>query len=250
MFWKKKSPPEKKDERPAQLETKSMRYYEHDGALRAYANRAMMLAFLCVPTTFIAVALAAYVRLQPPVVFRVDANGNATVVGPHRTAALGASLIQSAGAEPTDFDKKAFMRMFLERYLNFAADSVGSSWAEALNMMSTNLRRGILNAMEKDNTVGRIQDEQITSVFHLRSIEPVPNEPFSYIAYGVKEIHRVADHHETNTKLVGKYHIRLINERRTEENPSGLLIADYGEELLEADKQDTIAQSASFAGTK
>ena len=27
------------------------RYYEHDGALRAYANRAMVLAFLCVPTT-------------------------------------------------------------------------------------------------------------------------------------------------------------------------------------------------------
>ena len=25
------------------------RYYEHDGALRAYANRAMVLAFLCVP---------------------------------------------------------------------------------------------------------------------------------------------------------------------------------------------------------
>src|SRR5215510_5557371 len=53
------------------------RYYEHDGALRAYANRAMVLAFLCVPTTLLAIALAAYVRVQPPTVIRVDANGNA-----------------------------------------------------------------------------------------------------------------------------------------------------------------------------
>jgi len=48
------------------------RYYEHDGALRAYANRAMILAFLCVPTTLLAVGFAVYVRLQPPTVVRVD----------------------------------------------------------------------------------------------------------------------------------------------------------------------------------
>jgi len=41
------------------------RYYEHDGALRAYANRAMVLAFLCVPMTMLALGFAVYVRLQP-----------------------------------------------------------------------------------------------------------------------------------------------------------------------------------------
>jgi hypothetical protein len=48
------------------------RYYEHDGALRAYANRAMLLAFLCVPATMLALGFAVYVRLQPPTVIRVD----------------------------------------------------------------------------------------------------------------------------------------------------------------------------------
>ena len=41
------------------------RYYEHDGALRAYANRAMVLAFLCVPATMLALGFAVYVRLHP-----------------------------------------------------------------------------------------------------------------------------------------------------------------------------------------
>ena len=37
--------------------------------------------FLCVPLALVAVAMAAYVRLQPPTVIRVDSTGIASVVG-------------------------------------------------------------------------------------------------------------------------------------------------------------------------
>ena len=77
-LWMKKKEPEKTDI-PEKL--RYSRYYEHDGALRAYANRAMILAFLCVPITLLALGFAVYVRLQPPTVIRVDANGEATVLG-------------------------------------------------------------------------------------------------------------------------------------------------------------------------
>ncbi|HEY2114184.1 MAG TPA: hypothetical protein VGJ51_03800, partial [Candidatus Angelobacter sp.] len=86
------------------------RYYEHDGALRAYANRAMVLAFLCIPTTLLALAFAVYVRLQPPTVIRVDANGQATVVGKAQPVL---SVTQGAGSEPSEFEKRAFVRLFL-----------------------------------------------------------------------------------------------------------------------------------------
>src|SRR5438270_76243 len=55
-------------------------YYEHDGALRAYANRAMLLALLTTPTALVAVCMAAYVRLQPPTLIRVDAAGSSEVL--------------------------------------------------------------------------------------------------------------------------------------------------------------------------
>lgn len=62
MKWFSKDGPtaktETKPDAPEKL--RYSRYYEHDGALRAYANRAMLLAYLCVPATLIAVALAAY----------------------------------------------------------------------------------------------------------------------------------------------------------------------------------------------
>src|SRR5579859_7612514 len=56
------------------------KYYEHDGALRAFANRAMLLAFLCVPMALGSLGFAIYVRIQPPTVIRVDGNGEAVLL--------------------------------------------------------------------------------------------------------------------------------------------------------------------------
>src|SRR5579859_3109234 len=102
-MWLKKTDPEEKEQAPENL--RYSRYYEHDGALRAYANRAMVLAFICVPTALVAVALAAYVRLQPPTVIRVDSGGSATILSDKPGVAKPVLVSQGASAEPSDFEK-------------------------------------------------------------------------------------------------------------------------------------------------
>jgi hypothetical protein len=251
MLFKKSQAQNHGTQEPKSKETRSkskaMRYYDQFGALQAYANRAMALAFLCVPTTLLAVALAAYVRLQPPTVIRVNESGEALPFSQKPTlATTQVDVAQGANAGPNDFEKRGFLRLFLSRYLNFSPDSVSRNWADALNMMTANLRRSTLNAMEKDNTVGKVQDEQITSVFHLREIDPSKDDPLTFTAFGAKEIHRVSDHRETTTSLVGKFHIRLISERRTEQNPSGLLIAEYSEDLIDGREQAAQAQTVTL----
>src|ERR1700730_12800593 len=166
MWLKKKNAPKETD---APEKLRYSRYYEHDGILRAYANRAMILAFLCVPTTMLALGFAAYVRLQPPTVIRVNEDGQAFVVD---KAKPQLSVTQAAGSEPTEFEKRAFVRLFLERYLNFAASNVSRNWAESLNMMTANLRRAAYAGMQKENMIGKIQDDQTSSEFRLRSLEP------------------------------------------------------------------------------
>jgi hypothetical protein len=226
-----------KTEQPADEEKRwEGRYYASDGALRAYANRAMILAFVSAFTAMGAVAFAAYVRLQPATVIRVDAAGRATVADGKPDAAN--SNGQADNTAPTDLEKRAYVRLFLDRYMNFSPASVNRTWAESLNMMTGNLRSATLAAMRNDNTVGKIQDEQITSVFQFRGIEPVKDDPLSFTAFGVMEIHRVHDHAETTDKLVGEFHVRLIAEKRSEQNPSGLLIAEYGERLIEGERPD------------
>src|SRR5215471_14178055 len=69
-----------KESKEAPEFTRFTRYYEHDGMLRAYANRAMFLAILFAMIAFGSLGFAIYVRVQPPTVIRVDKEGNAVVV--------------------------------------------------------------------------------------------------------------------------------------------------------------------------
>jgi hypothetical protein len=221
------------------------RYYEHDGALRAYANRAMVLAFLCVPATLLALGFAVYVRVQPPTVIRVDENGQAGIVGSQKPSL---SVTQGATAEPTEFEKRAFVRQFLERYLDFTPSNVSRNWADSLNMMTANLRRTAFGGMQKENLVGKIQDDQSTSEFQLRSLEAAKDDPLTYTTFGVKEVHHIHDHNETVDKVVSEFHVRLVVEKRSERNPSGLLIGEYWERAIEGEKRDGVLQQAVFTG--
>lgn len=237
---------EKKDETTTHAVPEKIaysRYYEHDGALRAYANRAMLLAFLCVPATLLSLGFAVYVRLQPPTVIRVDESGQALIVGQKKALV---SVTQGAGSEPTDFERRAFVHMFLERYLNFTPVNASRNWAESLNMMSANLRRTAFSGIEKDNLIGRIEDDQTRSEFQLRSLEVAKEDPLAFTAFGVKLVHHIHDHNETVDKVVSEFHIRLAVERRSEQNPSGLLIAEYWERPIEGEKRDWVLQQAGL----
>jgi hypothetical protein len=238
----------KRDEReelPERL--KYSRYYEHDGELRAYANRAMVLAFLCVPTTLVALGFAVYVRVQPPIVIRVDANGQASTVSASRTML---AVTQVVAAEPNEFEKHAFVRLFLERYLNFSPSNVSRNWADSLNMMTGNLRRTAFTGLQKENLVGKIQDDQTSSEFQIRSLEAAKDDPLTYTAFGVKQVHRIRDHNETVDKVVSEFHVRLVEDKRSEQNPSGLLVAEYWERAIEGEKRDWVLQQTAFGEQK
>jgi hypothetical protein len=160
------------------------RYYEQDGMLRAYANRAMFLAILFAVIAFSSLGFAIYARIQPPTVIRVDKDGNAMVVGggarQDRTSqmamvlsaqATGVDAPASEGVAPTDSEGKAVVRRFLEHYLSYTPDSAPRNLAESLNMMTNNLRTFTLNKLRDDDTVGRIRDDHIISDLRIRSIE-------------------------------------------------------------------------------
>lgn len=244
-MWLRKKNLSKEADAPEKL--RYCRYYEHDGVLRAYANRAMVLAFLCVPTTLLALGFAVYVRMQPPTVIRVDANGEAAVLGQTKPSI---ALVTGTEAAPTDFEKRAFVRLFLERYLNFSPSNVSRNWAESLNMMSGNLRRTAYTTMQKENTIGQIEDDQTNSEFQIRSLQAEKDDPLIYTAFGVKEVHHVHEHNETIDKVVSEFQVRLVIERRSEANPSGLMIGEYWERAIEGEKRDWVLQQAGLNSLK
>jgi len=233
------------------------RYYEHDGMLRAYANRAMFLAILFAVIAFGSLGLAIYVRVQPPTVIRVDKDGNAVVVGggtrqgrTYQTASMlsgGASPDSiSQGVGPTDLEGKAVVRRFLSEYLSYTPDSATRNLAESLNMMTTNLRTFTLNRLRDNDTVGKIEQDHIISDLRIRSIENTKNAPWDYMVFGVKEVHKVREGVEVTDRIVAQYNVRLVEERRSEFNPSGLLVAQYSEQQMVGERDSGLEQKSEL----
>jgi type IV secretory pathway TrbF-like protein len=227
------------------------KYYEHDGMLRAYANRAMLLAMLFAVVAMASLGFAIYVRIQPPTVVRVDQNGNATAVGnATEESKLPANAMLSAEAAsdpaPTELEAKAMVRRFLENYQSYTPATVDQNLAIALNMMTANLRTYSLGKLRDDDTIGKIKADRIVSQFVIRTIEPVKNAPLTYVAFGVKEVRRVRNRVESTDRIVGRYNVRLVQDRRSELNPSGLLVADFSEQQMVGERDGDLLQQSQI----
>ena len=64
--------------------------------------------------------------------------------------------------------------------------------------------------------------------------------------FGVKEVHKVKSGAEVTDRIVGQYNIRLVEERRSEFNPSGLLVAEYSEKQMVGERDNGLEQKSEL----
>ncbi len=212
------------------------KYYEMDGAQLANANRAWLLSFLMATLAVVAIGFAIMVRLKPPTVIRIGANGEASVLGQSSTA------VSSSAGDP--YLTEVFIKRFLSEYLTYSPSNVDDHWATALNKMTRNLRALTIKAMSDGDVRGKIDDDQIQSVFHLREIDPVAGEPLTYLIYGVKDVHHVTNGNEVTDHFVNEYRIRLVADKRSDVNPDGLWIAEYSERPIDGERRNAILSAS------
>lgn len=217
------------------------KYYEMDGARFANANRAWVLAFLMAGLAIVAIVFALAVRMKPPTVVRIGTNGEASVLG------QASSVAASSAAD--SYLTEVFVKRFLGDYLNYTPSNVDDHWAAALNRMTRNLRVVTIKAISEGNVRGKVDDDQIQSVFHLREISAVPGEPLTYSVYGVKDVHHVTKGSEVTDHFVNEYRVRLVADRRTEGNPDGLWIAEYSEHPIDGERRNAILSAADQGST-
>jgi hypothetical protein len=224
------------------------RYYEHDGLLRAYANRAMVLAILFGVIALASLGFAIFVRLQPPTVVRVDPDGMATAVsapsGPEGGPQPLFHVAAASETGPTELEAKGVVRRFLEVYLNYTPAAAERSFAEALNMMTGNLRNYTLQKLREEETVQKIKEGNIVSAFKLRDLEAVKGVPYQFMAFGVREVRLVKNGIESMDRIVSRHNLRLAVTKRSEHNPSGLLVAEYWEQQILGDRNSGPVQSS------
>lgn len=228
------------------------RFYEMDGALRAYSNRSIVIAGVMGLVALTAVVGFLFVRLQPPTVIRVGSDGQASVVAPNGTGrpqflpTVLAASDKTGG--PDALEKEAFVKNFLTRYLNYNPHTLSQNWAEAMNQMTVNLRRTALALLEKNDAVGKLEDEQASSAFKLSHLEEDKNEPLNYRAFGVRTVRTVNNQRETTQQMVEEYHVRLLNVERSADNPSGLLVGEYWSKQIEGEQRNAVLLDSAING--
>jgi hypothetical protein len=232
------------------------KYYEMDGALRAYANRMAVLGLTCGVLAIGSLGLFAYVRLQPPVVIRVDQTGAATVVaGQAVTVKDGlVAVVQASGKQanetgsaPSDVEGRAVVRKFLRSYLTYTPANVERQYADALNMMTLNFRTLTMNKFREDDTLGKIKADSITSSVKLRSIEPVSGLPWVYQVFAAKEVHRLNSQRiEYTEKMVCRYQVRLVYAGRSQTHPTGLLVGEFWEQQMVGERDIGLEQKSTL----
>lgn len=230
------------------------KYYEMDGALRAYANRMAVLGITCGVLAVGALGLFAYVRLQPPVVIRVDQQGEATVVGGEsvhlgsgRISPVRAATNGLGAAVPSDVEGRAVVRRFLATYLTYTPANVERQYAEALNMMTLNFRTLSMNKFREEDTIGKVKADSITSSLKIRSIEPAAGMPWTYQVFAAKEIHRLNNQRiEQTERMVCRYQVRLVYTGRTQSYPSGLLVGEFWEQQMVGERDIDLEQRSAL----
>ena len=225
-------------------------YYEHDGALRASANRSFVFGLASSAVAVLALCLLAYARTEPPTIVQVDrVTGEAKLISGSRslfTLFRAHTVSARDSAAPLDEEARGVIRRFLSTYMNYTPSSANKAFATALNMMTANLRQLTMRDIRDQDLITAIHDDAITSNLRIRSIEPVPGAIWTYNAYGAKEVHRIRGKSEMTDRMMCRYFVRLAEVERDEYHPNGLLVAEYNETQMMGDKQQGLAQTDSL----
>jgi len=230
------------------------KYYEMDGALRAYANRMALIGLTSGVFALGTLALFAYVRLQPPVVIRVDNSGEATVVGGDTVkvganAPIGLMRVSANAREnsPGEVEGRAIARKFLTTYLTYTPANVERQYADALNMMTLNLRQLTMNKFREDDILGKVKTDAITSSVKIRSIEPAQGMPWTFQVFAAKEVHRLNQQRiEYTERMVCRYQVRLVYMGRSTINPTGLYVGEFWEQQMVGEKDIDLDQKSGL----
>ena len=114
------------------------KYYEHDGALRAYSNRMLWFGVAASGIAFVLALMFFWQRVQPPTVIRIAANGEATVVGGSTKVPvtpigfLSALAAGKASGEPPAGQERRELTLqctLLRKRAAWIVDSPGPNWS-------------------------------------------------------------------------------------------------------------------------
>lgn len=217
---------------------KAPTFWEADGALRAYANRAIIAVVALSLAVIVLTFDVIFTHAKAPMVIRVGPDGAATVLSADGSNRHDEAVARQeiAAMAPDSMEVQHFVIDFVTAYMQYDQNSVDDNWARAVSMMTSNLKAQVLKKMTDDNSVGKVEDSHERSVVTISSLQPDQKDPMLWHVYAQRNVTRVSnqDRKEDASTLAEAYTIRLVEGPRSVSDPSGLMIAEFHAQQISA----------------
>ena len=138
------------------------------------------------------------------------------------------------------------LTQFLTRYLSHNPANIESNLAEALNLMTVNLRRSALYQLRETDLVGKVKEQNLTSDIKITSILPSKDIQYAFTVLVVKEVRQVRKGVENTDRIVSAHYVRLVLGERSVENPYGVFVAEYWEKPVYGEKDNSAVQKTEI----
>ncbi len=204
------------------IEKMGRRYFEAFGDLVA-ENQFLKLVILILVLLFCLVLFSAYIFANhPPVVIRVSEVGKAEVI---RNLPVNNA--------PSELEILYFSKSFAKRYAEYNAYTIARDMSEAMNLMTSKYQKTAQQQLVESGLLSRVKEAGLNAAIEFKEekLERQTSEYAVVSLIGVRNLtsYKNPDFHETS---LFKAEIILKKYSRTKEIPTGLLVEEYREIIL------------------
>ncbi len=204
------------------IEKMGRRYYEVFGDLEAQNDFLKRVIFILLGFLCFALSGAFMFANRPPVVIRVSEVGKAE---PIRDIAVNNA--------PSELEILYFAKSFTKRYAEYNAYTIARDMAEAMNQMTAKYQRTAQRQLVESGLLARVREAGLDASIEFKEEKLERDTPEYAVAslLGVRNLisYKNPDFHEAS---LFKAEIILKKYPRTKEIPTGLLVEEYREIIL------------------
>ena len=204
------------------LENMGRKYFEVFGDIEAANHFLKLLLMLLTGILFLVLLGSFTLANRPPVVIRVSEVGKAEAVG----------NLQVNNA-PTEPEILYFSKTFVRRFSEYNAYTLSRDMSEAMNLMTAQYQKTARHELVESGVLSRVKEAGLNSQIEFKE-EKIERETPEYAVVsliGVRTLlsFKNKDFRESN---LFKSEIVLRKHSRSSAVPSGLLVEDYREIIL------------------
>jgi hypothetical protein len=209
---------------PFQERIKKMgrRYYEVFGDLEAQVEFLKLASLLLLILLFSSFFGAFILARRPPVVIRVNEVGKAEPIRDMR--------LNNAPLEP---EILYFAKSFVKRYTEYNAYTLARDMAEAMNLMTARYQKIAQRDLVESGLLARVKEAALNAQIEFKE-EKLERETPEYALVSLLGIRNLTSYKNPNYRdsSLLKAEVTLKKVIRSLESPSGLLVEDYREMIL------------------